>query len=99
MSSIRAYIPSSEAPGRIALANVPEPEPEPSEALVTVEAYSVNRGEVFLLDAPRDGWRPGHVPAGGWAERVAGDDHGMDLLTGSQAKRVVPAVTSFIRQG
>jgi dienelactone hydrolase len=30
---------------------------------------------------------------------VGGDDHGIDLLTGSQAKRVVPAVTSFIRQG
>jgi dienelactone hydrolase len=30
---------------------------------------------------------------------VGGDDHGIDLLTGSQARRVVPAVTSFIRQG
>jgi dienelactone hydrolase len=30
---------------------------------------------------------------------VSGDDHGTDLLTGSQAKRVVPAVTSFICQG
>jgi hypothetical protein len=30
---------------------------------------------------------------------VGGNDHGIDLLTGSQAKRVVPAVTSFIRQG
>ncbi|HEY7622946.1 MAG TPA: hypothetical protein VH834_24440 [Solirubrobacteraceae bacterium] len=30
---------------------------------------------------------------------VGGDDHGIDLLTGSQAKRVVPAVTSFINQG
>jgi dienelactone hydrolase len=30
---------------------------------------------------------------------VGGDDHGTDLLTGSQAKRVVPAVTSFIRRG
>jgi pimeloyl-ACP methyl ester carboxylesterase len=30
---------------------------------------------------------------------VGGDDHGVDLLTGSEAKRVVPAVTSFIRQG
>jgi hypothetical protein len=28
---------------------------------------------------------------------VGGDDHGIDLLTGPQAKRVVPAVTSFIR--
>ena len=29
---------------------------------------------------------------------VGGDDHGIDLLTGPQAKRVVPAVTRFIRQ-
>jgi dienelactone hydrolase len=28
---------------------------------------------------------------------VGGDDHGIDLLTGAQARRVVPAVTRFIR--
>jgi hypothetical protein len=30
---------------------------------------------------------------------VGGADHGIDLLTGSQARRVVPAVTAFIRRG
>jgi pimeloyl-ACP methyl ester carboxylesterase len=30
---------------------------------------------------------------------VGGDDHGIDLLTGPQARRVIPAVTSFIRRG
>jgi hypothetical protein len=30
---------------------------------------------------------------------VRGDDHGIDLLTGAQARRVVPAVTRFIRRG
>jgi pimeloyl-ACP methyl ester carboxylesterase len=30
---------------------------------------------------------------------VSGDDHGIDLLTGAQARRVVPAVTRFIRRG
>jgi hypothetical protein len=30
---------------------------------------------------------------------VGGDDHGIDLLTGPQARRVVPAVTRFIRRG
>jgi pimeloyl-ACP methyl ester carboxylesterase len=30
---------------------------------------------------------------------VGGDDHGIDLLTGSQARRVVPAVTRVIRRG
>jgi dienelactone hydrolase len=30
---------------------------------------------------------------------VGGDDHGIDLLTGSQARRVVLAVTRFIHRG
>ena len=30
---------------------------------------------------------------------VGGADHGIDLLTGAQARRVVPAVTRFIRRG
>jgi hypothetical protein len=30
---------------------------------------------------------------------VRGDDHGIELLTGAQAGRVVPAVTRFIRRG
>jgi NADPH:quinone reductase len=91
-----AFVPAPDAPGRTALDDVPEPEPAAAEALVAVEAYSVNRGETFLLEAPREGWRPGqdvagrvqraaadgggpaagtrvvaHVPAGGWAPRVA----------------------------
>src|SRR3954447_21413054 len=94
--SMPAFVPSSDAPARLALGDVPEPSPAPDEALVAVEAYSINRGETFLLAAPREHWRPGqdvagrveraaadgsgppagtrvvaHVPAGGWAERVA----------------------------
>jgi NADPH:quinone reductase len=94
--SMPAFVPAPDAPGRTALADVPEPEPAAGEALVSVEAYSVNRGETFLLEAPREGWRPGqdvagrveraaadgsgpaagtrvvaHVPAGGWAPKVA----------------------------
>jgi NADPH2:quinone reductase len=48
-----AFVPAPDAPGRTALADVPEPEPAADEALVAVEAYSVNRGETFLLQAPR----------------------------------------------
>jgi NADPH2:quinone reductase len=91
-----AFVSAPDAPGRIALADVPEPEPAAGEALVAVEAYSVNRGETFLLQARREGWRPGqdvagrveraaadgsgppagtrvvaHVPAAGWAPKVA----------------------------
>jgi NADPH:quinone reductase-like Zn-dependent oxidoreductase len=113
---VRAYVPSRDAPGRIAFADVPEPEPGRDEALVAVEAYSINRGEVFLLEAPRDGWRPGqdvagrveraaadgngpppgtrvvgHVPSGGWAERVAAPLDGLAALPDAVA--AAPAST------
>src|SRR6266545_1902896 len=75
MASIAAFVPSPDAPGRIALDEVPEPQPEPGEALVAVEAYSLNRGEIFLLEAPRDAWRPGQDVAGR-VERAAADGSG-----------------------
>lgn len=48
----------------VALAAVDQPQPRPDEALIKVEAYSVNRGETFQLEAPRPGWRPGKDVAG-----------------------------------
>lgn len=45
-------------------ADVAEPEPATDEAVVAVEAFSINRGETFLLEAPREGWRPGKDIAG-----------------------------------
>ena len=50
--------------GSVRLTTAAEPVPAPDEALVTVAAYSVNRGETFLLEAPRPGWRPGKDVAG-----------------------------------
>jgi NADPH:quinone reductase-like Zn-dependent oxidoreductase len=50
--------------GSVRLATAPEPEPAPDEALVAVAAYSINRGETFLLESPRPGWRPGKDVAG-----------------------------------
>lgn len=52
------------APRQVALTTVAEPVAAPDQALVTVEAYSVNRGETFLLDSPTEGWRPGKDVAG-----------------------------------
>ena len=86
MTTIPAFVPAPDAPGRIALADVPEPEPGPDEALVIVEAYSVNRGELFLFEAPRDGWRPGQDVAG-HVERTAADGSGP-----AQGTRVVAHV-------
>jgi NADPH2:quinone reductase len=112
--SIPAFVPAPDAPARTVLGEAPEPEPAPDEALVAVEAYSLNRGEIFLLDAPRDGWRPGqdvagrieraaadgsgpptgtrvvaHVPAGGWAARVAAPTDALAALPDD-----VPATTA-----
>jgi len=103
--AIRAFLPAPGTPGNTALGGAPDPEPADDEALVAVEAYSVNRGEIFLLEARREGWRPGqdvagrvvraaangsgpaegarvaaHVPAGGWAERVAAPVDGIAQL-------------------
>jgi NADPH:quinone reductase len=88
MASMPAFVPAADVPGRTVLEQVPEPEPAPDETLVVVEAYSVNRGELFLLDAPRDGWRPGQDVAG-HVERTAADGSGPP-----QGARVVAHVPS-----
>jgi NADPH:quinone reductase-like Zn-dependent oxidoreductase len=75
MTTIPAFLPTPDAPARLALGEAPEPAPAPDEALVAVEAYSINRGEIFLLEAPRDGWRPGQDVAGR-VERPAADGSG-----------------------
>ena len=52
MTTIRSFLPSGDE-ALVALADVEPPEPGPDEALVAVEAYSVNRGEILLLAAGR----------------------------------------------
>ena len=59
---MKAMIP--DGLGSVRPAEAAEPAPADHEALVAVEAYSVNRGETFLLNAPRVGWRPGKDIAG-----------------------------------
>jgi NADPH:quinone reductase-like Zn-dependent oxidoreductase len=56
-------------------ATVAEPEPSDDQALIAVEAFSINRGETFLLEAPRPGWRPGKDVTGR-VVRAAGDGSG-----------------------
>ena len=56
---------SSSAP------SFPLPEPALDEALVAVEAFSINRGETFLLERPRPGWMPGKDVAGRVVEAAA----------------------------
>lgn len=48
----------------VRLDEVPDPSPASGEVLIEVEAFSINRGETFLLERPRPGWRPGKDVAG-----------------------------------
>jgi NADPH:quinone reductase len=92
-----AMIPDGSSSVRIG--EVDEPVPGPDEVLVAVEAYSVNRGETFLLDRPRSGWRPGKDVAGtilGSARDGSGPEPGARVVGfaegGGWAERVaVPA--------
>jgi NADPH:quinone reductase-like Zn-dependent oxidoreductase len=43
----------------IEMTEVEPPTPRPDEALIAVTAFSVNRGETFLLEREPAGWRPG----------------------------------------
>jgi len=61
---MRAVLATDATQRSVELGEVPEPEPEPDEALVEVAAFSPNRGETFLLEQPRVGWRPGKDIAG-----------------------------------
>ncbi len=58
--------------GRVVdLVDVPEPEPGPSEAIVEIAAVAINRGELRLLKARPQGWRPGQDVAGVVVVRAA----------------------------
>lgn len=61
---MRALVAESSAPNRLSLRDVPEPTPSPGEALVEVRAFSINRGELRMLETAADGWRPGWDFAG-----------------------------------
>jgi NADPH:quinone reductase-like Zn-dependent oxidoreductase len=61
---MKALVATGRMAEPVRFAEVEQPRPGPGEALVKVEAFSVNRGETFQLEAPRDGWRPGKDVAG-----------------------------------
>jgi uncharacterized protein (TIGR02246 family) len=74
---MQALIPSE---GTVAVATVAEPEPRADEAVIEVRAFSINRGETYLLHHPRPGWRPGKDVAG-IVVRAAADGSGPPVGT------------------
>ena len=64
MTSIRAIVVDPAVPGRFVIKEVEAPQPGSSEALVQVEAISLNRGEAMVAMTAKAGWRPGRDLAG-----------------------------------
>jgi NADPH:quinone reductase-like Zn-dependent oxidoreductase len=63
--AMRGIVTDPQAPAGLRLADdLPEPAPGPGEVIVGVRAFSVNAGEVSLIEQRPDGWRPGQDTAG-----------------------------------
>lgn len=60
---MKALLPAG-GPNLVEFGEVDKPAPGPGAAVIRVEAFSVNRGETFLLEKPQPGWRPGKDIAG-----------------------------------
>ncbi len=88
MSSIRAIVVDPEVPGRLAVKEVEAPQAGPSEALVQVEAISLNRGEMQLAMGAEAGWRPGWDLAGTVIKQAA---NGTGPKVGSRVVGMVSA--------
>ncbi len=97
MSSIRAIVVDPAVAGRFVIKEVEAPQPGPSEALVRVEAISLNRGEVLYAQPDR---RPGWDLAGtvikqaanGTGPQIGSRVVGMPSAAGAWAEQV--AVTT-----
>src|ERR1041384_6929032 len=94
MSRNRAVVVDPDAPGRLVIRPVADPAPERAEAVVRVQAISLNRGEVRRSGMAAAGWRPGWDLAG-VVERAAaggsgppgGPRRGGFLLGGARGRR------------
>jgi NADPH2:quinone reductase len=60
-ATMLAYVGTPSGPER---RRVHDPKPAPHEAVVQVEAFSINRGELGLFARRPEGWRPGQDIAG-----------------------------------
>jgi NADPH:quinone reductase-like Zn-dependent oxidoreductase len=77
-----------EAPGRLVIKEVAAPQAGPTEALVQVEAISLNRGEAMIAQVAEAGVRPGWDLAGTVIKQAA---NGTGPQTGSRVLGSVPS--------
>src|SRR5580765_7183072 len=59
-----ALLPTDGSDPLVEIDEAPDPSPAPDEVVIAVEAFSINRGETFLLERHAPGWRPGKDVAG-----------------------------------
>lgn len=87
-------------PGRLTsveLCKIDEPVPGPDEALVAVWAFSLNRGELELLQTRSEGWQPGQDIAG-VVVRAATDGFLELLLKNRELKVILCSQSVFATQ-
>jgi NADPH:quinone reductase len=68
---MKAIVSDGEGATAVRVAEVEDPRPAAGEALIAVEAFSVNRGETFQIEAKPAGFRPGKDVAGSVIEAAA----------------------------
>ncbi len=71
---MHALIATGDPDNPVQLGDVDEPNPASDQVVIQVEAFSINRGETFLLQAPRPNWRPGKDVAGRVIRAAANGD-------------------------
>jgi NADPH:quinone reductase len=59
-----ALVNTADATAPVAIRELADPTPAANEALVEVHAFSLNRGELRLIQTRPEGWRPGQDIAG-----------------------------------
>ena len=72
---MKALVPDATADCLVVFDEVEEPSPDADEAVIQVAAFSINRGETFVLEQRPVDWRPGKDVAG-VVVRAAADGSG-----------------------
>jgi NADPH:quinone reductase len=81
---MKAFAVARDDAPTLEMIEVEAPTPRPDEAVIAVNAFSVNRGETFLLERERAGWRPGKDISG---TVVAASADGSGPIVGARVER------------